>query len=583
MQVAGAGAAHPSRQWIIAPPHPQRERLARDARISPLLAQILLNRGVNSASELRSFLAPEFRALLPPTSLPNAVEAANRLIAAVRARRKIVIYGDYDVDGVSATAILWHGLTLAGADVDYYVPSRLEEGYGLNADALERIAANGGQVVITVDCGVTAVDEARRAKGLGLELIITDHHHPTGELPDALLVHPTALGASGNPHLSGAGVALKIAWAFAQQAVGAARVNDAFREYLMDATAFAALGLVADVVPLTGENRIIASFGLRRLAHTNNPGLSALIDVSGLVARKHFDDYDVGFVLGPRLNAVGRMGHARDAVELFTRAGFDRAQDIARHLDAHNRERQSVEREVVHQAEGLVVERGFDRDACRGIVLASRAWHAGVIGIVAARLVERFGRPTVLISLDGDAGQGSGRSVRHFPLHEVLACCREHLISHGGHAMAAGVRIHAQQVEPFTRAFQAQAAQRLTPADLRPKLHLDDEVELAQVTAELAEPLERMAPFGLGNPRPKLATGTVELAGPPRVVGRQGQHLQLTVRQGATHRKAVAFGRGSQASELADHPRLRLAFEPLINEWNGARRLELKVLDWKPA
>ncbi|MFQ5805958.1 MAG: single-stranded-DNA-specific exonuclease RecJ [Phycisphaerae bacterium] len=570
-------------EWIIAPPHPDRERLSREARIDPLLAQILLNREVRTAVEVREFLAPDLNALLPPRQLPNAVAAGKRLADAARTRRRIVIYGDYDVDGVTATAILWHGLKLADANVDFYIPSRFDEGYGVNGEALEQIRASGADIVVTVDCGITALEEARLARKLGLELIVTDHHEPQADLPDAsVVVHPTACGkASANPHLSGAGVAFKVAWALAQEVCGATRVTPAYREHLVDATAFAALGLVADVVPLVGENRVIASFGLRHLCHTQNPGLRALIEVSGLASRKSYDDYDVGFILAPRLNAVGRLGHARLAVELFTQAASEQAYEIATALDAQNRERRRVEREIVKQAAEMAIARGFDRESRRGIVLASSDWHPGVVGIVASRMVDRFHRPTVLIALGGSEGQGSGRSIRHFPLHQVLAACEQHLISHGGHAMAAGIRIAPDQVAAFTDAFLAQAAQRLTPADLVPKLRLDDEVGLGQMVPELVDQIQRLAPFGIGNPRPGLATRAVELVDEPRAVGQGGQHLQFTVRQERTYRKAIAFGRGDRLEELADHRRLRLAFEPIINEWSGRRSVELKVIDWK--
>lgn len=536
--------------------------------------------------DVQRYFGPQFRELLPPDSLPNAVEAGRRLARAALAGRKIVVYGDYDVDGVTATAILWWGLKLAGANVEYYVPSRLDEGYGLNADALRRIRASGTEVVVTVDCGVTAVEEARLAQELGLELIVTDHHEPGESLPDALLVHPTACGrACPNPHLSGAGVALKVAWALSMELSRAARVTDEFRDYLCDATAFAALGLVADVVPLVGENRLIASYGLKQLCHTRNPGLHALIEVSGLAGKPSYDDYHVGFLLAPRLNAVGRMGHAREAVELFTHADPARAKEIAQNLDWQNRRRQSVEREIFRQAEALVVERGFHRDGCRAIVLASAQWHAGVIGIVAARLVDRFHRPTILVALESGEGQGSGRSIRNFPLHEALAACRQHLVSFGGHAAAAGVRVKAEQVPAFAEAFQSEAARRLTQADLVPKLRLDDEVSLQSLLPDLVTPLQKMGPFGTGNPRPMLATADIELAAPPRVVG-NGNHLQLAVRQAGgdgrvSVRKAIAFNRGKSAGEFNDHRRFRLAFEPIVNEWNGSRSVEMKVLDWK--
>ena len=539
---------------------------------------------MRTLADVRPFLTPDFKLLLPPEALPGAAAAADRLATAARAGQKVVIYGDYDVDGITGTAILWHALRLAGANVSFYIPSRLEEGYGLNAEAVERIAADGAAVLVTVDCGITALAEARRAQELGLELIVTDHHQPHAQLPDAaLIVHPTACGESANPDLSGAGVALKIAWALAQRVSGTARVSQAFRDFLLDATALAALGLIADVVPLVGENRIITSYGLRHLGHATNPGLQALLEVSDLTGKKSYDDYDVGFRLAPRLNAVGRMGHARLAVELFTRADAARAREIASTLDAENRKRQEVERQHVKEAETLVIEKGFHRESCRGIVLASPGWHPGVIGIVAARLVDRFHRPTILIALEDGLGQGSGRSVRHFPLHEALRACEAHLLSHGGHAMAAGVRLRADQTDAFTAAFQAEAARRLTSADLRPKLQLDDEVGLADLTTDIADAIQRLAPFGTGNPRPQLATTPVELADAPRPVGQNGAHLQLSLRQGNVYRKAIAFGAGPQANDIGEQRQLRVAFEPIINEWNGQRKVELKVIDWKPA
>ncbi|MCG3129207.1 MAG: Single-stranded-DNA-specific exonuclease RecJ [Phycisphaerae bacterium] len=572
------------KEWIIAPPHPQREQLAAAAGISPLVAQLLLSRGIGEAAEVRPFLSPDFRALHDPAELPGALEAADVLYERIAARVPIVVYGDYDVDGITASAILWHAIRLAGGQAEYYVPSRFEEGYGLSAEALERLARDGAQCVISVDCGITAVAEARRARELNLTLLISDHHEPRAELPDAaVIVHPVARGVSVNPHLSGAGVALKIAWALARRASGGQRVAPEFRELLLDGTALAALGLIADVVPLRGENRVIASFGLKRLRHSTNPGVRALIEVSGLAEKSSIDDYDVGFMLAPRLNAIGRMGHARLAVEMLTRAEPAQAREIAQTLDGHNRKRQSVERRITQQAEELVRQRGLDRDGSRAIVLAGEEWHVGVVGIAAARLVDRFCRPTVLIALENGMGQGSGRSIRHFPLHEALAACERHLISHGGHAMAAGLRIRAECVEPFAEAFGALATQRLTPVDLRPKLRLDDEVELAALRIGDVEHIQQMAPFGEGNYRPRLATGVVDLAGPPRTVGQSAAHLQFSVRQGPHVRKAIAFNGAGRMEELCEQRRIRVAFEPIINEWNGNRSVELKVIDWRAA
>ncbi|MGE3181949.1 MAG: single-stranded-DNA-specific exonuclease RecJ [Phycisphaerae bacterium] len=571
-------------EWIIAPPHPQREDLARRANVSTLIAQVALNRAISEPDALHRFLKPQFSELYPPDALPGARDAARLLASAIREKRKVVIYGDYDVDGVTATTILWHTIRRAGGVVDSYVPCRMEEGYGLNADAIRTIAANGASLIITVDCGITAIDETALARELGMQMIISDHHQPRETLPAAdAIVHPTACGPSANEDLCGAGVALKIAWALALELSGNGKASADFREWLVDATAFAAVGLISDLVPLLGENRILVHFGLKQLPHVKNVGMQALIDVSGLRDQRNLDDFDIGFKLAPRLNAVGRMGHAELAVELFTTADQHRANEIARTLDRHNRDRQNVERAIVAQAEEMVVANGYHKNGCRGIVLAHADWHPGVIGIVASRLVDRFHRPTVLIALNGESGSGSGRSIQHFPLHEVLGACGNHLLSHGGHAMAAGVRVGLDKIDAFRTAFVAEASNRLTDRDLQPKLRLDDEVPLEEIRADVVDHLARLAPYGQGNARPRLATGDCELQAPPRVVGKSANHLQFTVRQGNEFRKAIAFFAADQCQQLSEQRKIRLAFEPILNEWNGRRTAELKVIDWKPS
>lgn len=572
------------RQWVIAPPHPARAQLARDAQIDPFVAQVLLNRGIDSPAAFRRFVACDFKELHPPEAVPNAAEAGHLLAAAARAGKTILLYGDYDVDGITGTTILWHVLKLAGANPLVELPSRFEQGYGLHTSAVVAAAAAGAEFIVTIDCGITATEPARRARELGIKLVITDHHQPGATLPDALLiVHPSATGAIGlNQDLSGAGVALKVAWAVAREMSGGGRVGSPWRETLMDCTSFAAMGLIADAVPIVGENRIIASFGLRQLRHTKNAGLQALLSAASLHKKETVDDYDVGFSLAPRLNAIGRMDHARDAVRLFTSAAPDEAAEIAQRLSRLNEERQRIEREVIAQAVERVMQLGLDRDGCRAIVVAGEDWHPGVIGIVAARLVEKFGRPTMLFSLKNGVGQGSGRSVRHFPLHEVLGECRAHLLSHGGHPMAAGAKIQSSNLEAFTAAFLEQAARRLTAADLIPKLHLDDEVSLSQVSIESARSLQRLAPHGVGNSRPRLASGVVQLAEPPRTLGARGNHIQFRVREGQEVRRVIGFGQGEIAHTLCDFQHVQLAFEPLLEEWKGRVSVSLKLLDWKP-
>ncbi len=566
-------------EWIISPPWDALAAASARWSVPPLLAQLLHNRGLHSDGDAASFLRPNLRDLHPPELLPGASAAAALLAEAIRAGRRIVLYGDYDVDGITGMAILWRVAQVARADVGYYVPHRLDEGYGLNEEAIRKLAEEGAQTVVSVDCGVTAWQVARTAGEIGLQLIITDHHSPQAQLPEAAaLVHPTVGGQYPNADLSGAGVAFKLAWALAQELSGASSVSPAYREALLGALPLAALGTIADVVSLTGENRIIASHGLSRLQETAQPGLRALIESAGLSGRK-LGDYEVGFRLAPRLNAAGRMGHARLAVELLTRADADRAREIALYLEDHNRARQAKERQIVTQACQMVEARGLDHDACRGIVLAAEGWHAGVIGIVAARLVDRYHRPTVLIALGNALGQGSARSVSHFHMHEALAACGEHLASFGGHAMAAGLKIEPDNVEAFTEAFIEQANSKLTCADLRPKLRIDAEVRLSDLDLPTVEAIQALGPFGQGNPKPQLCTDWVELAGEPRCVGRGGEHLNARFRQGEAVLRGIGFGLAGLAEDLKQHRRCRIAFEPLINEFQGRRDPEARLLD----
>ncbi len=547
--------------------------------LPPVVVQLLQNRGISTPEAARAFIDPQLRDLHPPDLLPGAREAATLIATAVRRRQKIVLYGDYDVDGITGVAVLWHVLRAAGVPPSFYVPHRLEEGYGLNSAAVRNIAADGAALLVTVDCGIGSVDEARVAAECGLPLIITDHHTTTGVLPEAAAIaHPTVNGAYPNPALCGAGVAFKVAWALGQELSGSDRVAPAYRQMLMDLLPLVALGTVADVVPLVGENRILARHGLAMLKSTNNPGLAALLESAGL-AGANVSGYDAGFKLAPRLNAAGRMGHARLAVEMLTRADAGRAKEIALYLEEHNRARQSKERSIFRAACEMIEERRLNSDAGRGIVLASDKWHAGVIGIVASRIVERYCRPTVLIAIENEVGQGSARSIPPFHMHDALAACGEHLLQFGGHAMAAGLRIDAQHLDAFTTAFTKVANTRLTGADIRPKLRLDAEVSLEQLDLTTVQAMLNLGPFGPGNPTPRLSTGWVELAGEPRCVGKGGEHLSATFREGSVRLRSIGFGKASLEQPLKESRRCRLAFEPTINDFNNHRTVEMQVLD----
>src|SRR5262245_7722928 len=426
----------PRKEWHLRPADPEAARhLGREAGVSEAVAQLLLHRGVTTSSAARAFLDAPMSAWHPPAELPGVEAAADRLARAAADGKRVCVFGDYDADGVTGTAILLTMLRRIGAVAEFYIPNRLDEGYGLNADALRSLKDSGVGVVVTVDCGITGVAEAEAARALGLELIVTDHHELTEVLPAAaVLVHPRLPGST-YPFcgLSGSGVAFKLAWALAQRASGTARVTDDYREMLLDLVGLAALGLVADVVPLRDENRVFVRHGLKRIASQPSVGLAALCAVAGLGKDKPLSAEDVSFKLAPRVNAAGRLGCARLVVELLTTANPGRAKEAAEFLEEQNRRRQAIERSIASGAREMIRIHGLDKDPA--IVLEAASWHPGVIGIVAGRLAEQYARPGIAIARpEGEeVVGGSGRAGSDVPLHEVLADCSDCLISHGGH------------------------------------------------------------------------------------------------------------------------------------------------------
>ena len=612
---------HRPKRWNLAPPNPAAQELAGRLKTSPLLAQILLNRGVQELKDCEDFLRPSLKCLHDPFGIRNLRKASERLAQAVRDRQKIIIYGDYDVDGITATAILWHAIRALGGTCDFYIPHRIDEGYGLNAEALRQICDAGAQLIVTVDCGVTAIEQAKVARERGVDLIITDHHewhgHEDAEtrkradaekteesaatggafvpsprlrvpasssplLPDCYaVVHPRLPGEGAgyaNPSLCGAGVAFKLAWGLGLAMSGASRVSDAFRNFLLEATALAALGTIADVVPLVGENRILAHFGLSGLKASRLAGIRALIASAGLTGEK-LDSFHVGFLLAPRLNACGRMGHARLAVEMLTTDSIEKANQIANYLEQQNRQRQSIEKRILDQALAQITDGGWDADGKCAIVLGDETWHAGVIGIVASRIVDRFHRPTVMVALNNGHGQGSGRSIAGFHLARALEACAEHLDAFGGHEMAAGLKVQTSRFEGFRDTFCQHAGRVLSGQVLVPELKLDALAQVPQISVALVKDLQRLGPFGHGNRKPLLCFKGLEIASPPRRVGRSGDHLQLHVRQGEHFIKCIAFGYGNLYDHLKIGARIDLAVEPLLNEYNGNTSVELEVRD----
>lgn len=557
--------------------------LAKALGVSPIVAQLLLNRGFQCPEDGRRFLDAPLVGLHGPDLLPGAGAAAERLLAAVRERRRICIYGDYDVDGVTGTAILWHALRLLDAPADFYVPHRLEEGYGLNCEALRQLAERGVSLVVTVDCGIASVEEAEEARRLGLELLITDHHEFRDTLPSAaVLVHPR-LPNTSYPFggLSGSGVAFKVAWALCQRHCGSEKVTPRFKEFLLEAVVLAALGTVADVVPLLDENRILVRYGLRRLWQKPPPGLQALLEATQLAGKDRVLAEDVGFKLAPRLNAVGRLGCARLVVELLTTTSKQRAAELARFLEEQNLQRQKLERRMLAEARALLEADGAI--ARCALVLAKEDWHAGVLGIVAGRLAERYALPALLIASGNDPAIGSGRSTPGFALHEALHACGEDLVSHGGHAAAAGFKVARDRIDAFRERFCAYAGRLLAERNGGPHLEIDAEVPLHVLTRRFVADLSRLEPYGAHNPRPLFLAGDLAVVGTPRRVGHGERHLSFRVRQGGTTVRAIAFNAAERFDELlSQNGACSLVFSPRLSEWQGFSYVDLEVHDFQP-
>ncbi len=573
------------KQWVIRPPDPpgaDSAQLAKSLKVSPLLAQVLINRGLTDTQSASIFLRPKLTQLIDPAQMPGIEPAVQRLKQAIANKEKITVYGDYDVDGITGVAILWQLLTFLGADVDYYIPHRIDEGYGLNAEAIRTLAKSGSKLLVTVDCGITAFSSAELTGQLGLDLIITDHHQPDPEFPKAVaIVHPALEKSYPNQDSAGAMVAFKLAWAIANEFNPGRRLEPRLREFMLNATTLAAMGTIADIVDLRGENRVLTSFGLKALPECKLSGIQALIESAGLTGHR-LDSFHIGFRLAPMLNAAGRMGHARLAVELLTSEKPIRSMQIAEYLKEQNKQRQQYERKIFKQACEMIVERNLHHPDRKSIVLANENWHTGVIGIVASRIVDKFYRPTIMINAgaaENGIAQGSARSIHGFCLLSAIRACSQHLINFGGHKMAAGITIGTEKIDRFAAEFETYAKQNLNENDVSAKLDIDAAVPLAEFRNEMVSELQMLGPFGEGNPKPIFATKGVRLASPPRRVGSGREHLQIAITDSTAAVRCIGFRFGKLEKKLLEHEFFNVAYKPQLNTYNGNTNVEFVLTD----
>lgn len=577
-----ARSAAPQKQWVIHPPHPDAGELAKSLKVSPLLAQVLLNRGITDVHTGSVFLRPKLNELISPDLMPGVKTAVARIKKAVKNRERITIYGDYDVDGITGAAILWQILTLLGADVNFYIPHRIDEGYGLNEEAVQTLAQAGTKLLITVDCGISAIESARLAEQLGLDLIITDHHTPEPELPKAVaIVHPAMDKSYPNQDSSGSMVAFKLAWAIANEFSTGGKLEPKLREFMLNATSLAAMGTIADIVDLRGENRILTSYGLKALPQCKLPGIQALIESAGLTGQG-LDSFRIGFHLAPMLNAAGRMGHARLAVELLINDSSARSMEIAQYLKEQNGQRRQCERKIFEQAREKIAEESLNHPSRASFVLAGQTWHSGVIGIVASRIVDLYHRPTIMIntgSAENGIAQGSARSIDGFCLLSAIRACSHHLVSFGGHKMAAGITIETEKIDQFAADFEDYAKQHLAKDDCAAKLHIDAAAQLSEFRKETVAELQMLSPYGRGNPSPLFTTKGVRLASPPKICGAKGGHLQLAITDNTNAVRCIGFGMGKLEKKLLEHEFFDVAYQPQLNTYNGNCNVEFVLAD----
>ena len=549
-------------------------RLAVRLGISQLVAQLLINRGIETEDAAHAYLYPTLDQLHSPFLLHGMEQVVERIRVAMKGGEQIWIFGDYDVDGTTATSLLISTFRHLDFPVKPYIPNRFDEGYGLNKAAIEKLAEQGCDLLITVDCGITSIEEVQLANTLGIDVIITDHHQPPpGQLPPAIGVITPKMPESEYPFdgLAGVGLAFKLAH-------GLMGGND-LSPFLQSQLDLVALGTVADMAPLMGENRVLSSLGLVELNKRERPGIKALCDVANYSDNRLILGYTLGFVLGPRINAVGRMDEAAKVVELLTTESYEKATPIAEEMETHNKNRQEVQNRIQEQA-AAKIEKNRDHVEKKGLIVHDKDWHQGVLGIVAARLLNQYNRPVFVLSVKGDKASGSGRCIEGMNLADSLNACSDLLVKHGGHQAAAGLTIKTENIDEFTARFDQYACEHLSDEDLIPKLKLDLEVQSSYLTLQAIEELQQLEPFGEENSPPRLALYNLRLQRPPSIIGKEKNHLKLFVTDGERTLEAVGWGMADHLIALKNRNiRLDLAFEPQINEWNNSRSVQLRIED----
>lgn len=574
--------------WVLRPtaqdaPEGDIEALTRGLDVPPLVARLLWERGQRTPARARRFLSPKLADLAPPEGLTGMDKAAERLARALNAGERIAICGDYDVDGMTGTALLVRFVRVMGGDVCWSIPDRGEDGYGLSPRMVEGLAAEGAQVAVTVDNGVTAHAALERARALGIDVLVTDHHLPGDELPPAYAIVNPHLDGAGDAPPCGCALGFKLAWATADKMrarLGKERMA-AFRTFLRDGVALAAMASIADVVPLQGENRVLVAAGLGALRRSPHPGLQALLEVAQ-VGKLPITTEDVGFRIGPRLNAAGRLSKPGLVIDLLTCDEIEEARALAKTLDGLNQERKAIEQEVLTDALAQAREL-MEAGPRHSLVVAGEGWHAGVIGIVAARLVDRYGVPSVVIGLEDGSGRGSGRSPDGLDLHAAFTASEAHLGRYGGHAQAAGLEIETGAVEGFRAAFEEAIRTQTGGEALRPRVAIDMRSAVDDWHLESVHALRRLAPFGKDNPEPVFLVPGAEVAGKPRLMGAQNAHLSFALKQDGGAIRVVGFRSAHHYDLAASGQAIDLVVKPVINEWRGTRTPEFRLVDMRVA